>query len=86
MRASVLLGVGYEACTTFHLAEYRYKESPPQTMYSCAVTADAKSLRIEYEDVVLDDMYFSGIGKSLEEEGILDIRGRRGSCEKRKGR
>ena len=30
MEASVLLlGVGYQVCSAFHLAEYRYVESPP---------------------------------------------------------
>ena len=28
----LLLGVGYERCTAFHLAEYRYTESPPMTI------------------------------------------------------
>jgi aminoglycoside 3-N-acetyltransferase len=69
MGASVLLlGVGYEACTAFHLAEYDYKESPPRTGYSCAVIVDGKSEWIEYEDVVLDDTDFAEIGKALEEE------------------
>ena len=64
----LLLGVGYEVCTAFHLAEYSYKESPPRTRYSCAVIADGKSEWIEYEDVVLDDTDFAEIGKSLEDE------------------
>ena len=67
----------------FHLAEYRYKESPPQTMYSCAVTADAKSLRIEYEDVVTCTSAESA--NPWKKREYLDIRGRRGLCEKRNG-
>jgi aminoglycoside 3-N-acetyltransferase len=70
MGASVLLlGVGYEVCTAFHLAEYDYKEFPPRMTYSCAVIEDGKSKWINYEDVVLDDTDFTEIGKYLEGEG-----------------
>jgi aminoglycoside 3-N-acetyltransferase len=69
MEASVLLlGVGYEACTAFHLAEYRYMASPPTTKYSCAVIANGRKRWRSYFDVVLDDRDFTEIGKSLEEE------------------
>jgi aminoglycoside 3-N-acetyltransferase len=70
MGASVLLlGVGFEVCTAFHLAEYDYKEFPPRTTYSCAVIEDGESKWIDYEDVVLDDTDFTEIGKYLEGEG-----------------
>jgi aminoglycoside 3-N-acetyltransferase len=69
MGASVLLlGVGYEACTAFHLAEYRYTASPPEARYDCAVIKNGRTQWITYRDVVLDDRDFGKIGESLEEE------------------
>jgi aminoglycoside 3-N-acetyltransferase len=64
----LLLGVDYQACTAFHLAEYRYRKDPPTQTYSCVVTKWGKRRWIEYEDVVLDDGDFETIGKSLENE------------------
>ena len=38
----LMLGVGYRACSAFHLAEYRYRERPPRRVYSCVVQKWAK--------------------------------------------
>jgi aminoglycoside 3-N-acetyltransferase len=64
----LLLGVGYEFCGAFHLAEYRYTESAPSTIYSCAVIVDGRLQWISYTDVVLDDQDFGEIGKGLERD------------------
>jgi len=64
----LLLGVGYLACTAFHLAEYRYKERPPLQTYSCVVMTKGKRRWLTYRDVVLDDGEFEIIGKSLEDK------------------
>jgi aminoglycoside 3-N-acetyltransferase len=64
----LLLGVGCEACTAFHLAEYRYKDpdrSPPRK-YWCKVIVDGQAKWVDYEDVVLDDRDFQLIGESLD--------------------
>jgi len=69
MKASILLlGVGYQACSAFHLAEYRYVASPPNTIYSCAVIMNGRRRWIAYMDVVLDDRDFGQIGKSLDDD------------------
>lgn len=74
MSASVLLlGVGYEACTAFHLAEYRYKVPSPNTEYACAVIVDGRRRWIEYEDVVLDDQDFGEIGESLDRNSKVSV-------------
>jgi aminoglycoside 3-N-acetyltransferase len=62
----LLLGVGYQACSAFHLAEYRYVESPPSKIYACAVIANGQRRWICYVDVVLDDQDFGEIGESLD--------------------
>jgi aminoglycoside 3-N-acetyltransferase len=79
----LLLGVGYEACTAFHLAEYRYIESPPKKQYSCAVLVDGQGQWFDYEDVVLDDTDFVEIGKCLEDEASEESR--RSEVSVRKG-
>jgi aminoglycoside 3-N-acetyltransferase len=74
MRARVLLiGVGYRVCTAFHLAEYRYRPSPPLQTYACVVTgADGRRRWVSYQDVVLDDREFEVMGQSMEwESGLL---------------
>jgi aminoglycoside 3-N-acetyltransferase len=68
MAASVLLvGVGYEACSAFHLAEYSYVEFPPREEYSCVVLEKGERKWSVYEDVVLDDRDFLKIGEELDE-------------------
>jgi aminoglycoside 3-N-acetyltransferase len=64
----LLLGVGYQSCTAFHLAEYRYAEKPPMRWYSCLVMEEGKPIWLRYQDVVLDDGEFENIGKSLEDK------------------
>ena len=72
--ASVLLiGTGYQSCTAFHLAEYRYTTNPPMREYSCLVREEGISRWMKYRDVVLDDGEFEIIGKSLEDEKTVPI-------------
>lgn len=66
-RARVLLvGTGYETCTAFHLAEYRYIPSPPRTSYGCMIKTPAGPAWWKYEDVVLDDRDFAACGQEME--------------------
>jgi aminoglycoside 3-N-acetyltransferase len=77
----LLLGVGYRACTAFHLAEYRYTPNPPRRGYECVVTgADGQRCWTSYDDVVLDDHEFEVIGQSFEKETNVD-RGDVGNAE-----
>jgi aminoglycoside 3-N-acetyltransferase len=65
--ASILmLGVGYDACTAFHLAEYRYTQNPPRRRYTCVIKQDESYRWWQYEDVVLNDSNFPQLGKALE--------------------
>ncbi|MDX2523900.1 AAC(3) family N-acetyltransferase [Streptomyces europaeiscabiei] len=59
----LLLRVGFEACTAFHLAEYRMTPPPPARTYRCVV--GRKGNWISYEDAVLDDSDFSALGAQL---------------------
>jgi aminoglycoside 3-N-acetyltransferase len=66
----LLLGVGYDVCTAFHLAEYRYLASPPRREYRCVVAQGGRRRWRRYEDVVLDDRDFGQLGADLEQTGM----------------
>ncbi len=62
----LLIGVGYEACTALHLAEYRYIDDPPRRSYRCVVRRDGRPVWWTYEDVVLDAGEFPALGDALD--------------------
>lgn len=59
----LLLRVGFEVCTAFHLAEYRMNPPAPTRTYRCVVKD--KGNWIEYEDLSLYDGDFGEIGARL---------------------
>ncbi len=61
----LLLGVGFESCSAFHLAEYRYTPAPPTREYRCVVQRGWWS----YQDVELDDGDFPELGAAFEATG-----------------
>ncbi|WP_343243709.1 AAC(3) family N-acetyltransferase [Streptomyces sp. SID13726] len=62
----LLLGVGYAACSAFHLAEYLVSETPPTREYRCVVLRDGERCWISYKDVDLDDRDFADLGRDFE--------------------
>jgi aminoglycoside 3-N-acetyltransferase len=78
----LLLGVGYDSCTAFHLAEYRYSKRPPTRRYSCVVERDGRPAWWSFEDVVLDDGDFPAIGRALDGTRWV-TRGRVGNADSR---
>jgi aminoglycoside 3-N-acetyltransferase len=67
MNASVLLlGVDYNRCSAFHLAEYRYVEHPPTRKYRCVVLWRKRRQWITFKDVKLDDEDFAKIGADFD--------------------
>ncbi len=82
--AILLLGVGYSACTAFHLAEY-HLAGVPQRRYRCFTTRGGARIELEFTDIELDDSDFGLLGSELEsaaERGVLSglRRGRVGSA------
>ncbi|MCP3819769.1 AAC(3) family N-acetyltransferase [Streptomyces sp. A3M-1-3] len=66
VRAQVLLlGVGFERCSAFHLAEYRVPR-PPRRHYRCVVSCHDERRWWQYEDVDLDDSDFAALGADFE--------------------
>ncbi|MEM8782715.1 MAG: AAC(3) family N-acetyltransferase [Planctomycetota bacterium] len=66
---ALLLGVGYNRCTTLHLAEYRIG-SPRIPLYteSMAVNLDGRRSWTSVDDLDTDDSRFLAIGECLEGE------------------
>jgi aminoglycoside 3-N-acetyltransferase len=78
----LMLGVGYDMCTAFHLAEYRYQADPPRRTYRCVVEQAGEPCWVEYEDVVLDDGDFKKLGLALEATGVV-VCGQVGAADSR---
>ncbi|MEV0730439.1 AAC(3) family N-acetyltransferase [Polymorphospora sp. NPDC050346] len=76
----LLLGVGFNRCTAFHLAEYRLP-SPPRRIAACAVADGAGRRWIEYPTVALDDGDFGRLGAAFEGTSGQVTVGRVGAAE-----
>lgn len=61
----LLLGVGYDRCTAFHLAEYRLPD-PPRQRNSCAVMTANGRRWINYPGTALDASDFVALGRAIE--------------------
>jgi aminoglycoside 3-N-acetyltransferase len=64
--AILLLGVGYGACTAFHLAEYRLPGEPPMRTYHCFTDRDGTRIPHQFRDIALDDGDFELLGAALD--------------------
>jgi aminoglycoside 3-N-acetyltransferase len=64
--AILLLGVGYSACTAFHLAEYQLPGVPPLRSYHCFTTQGGTRVAHQFTDIYLDDTDFELIGTDLD--------------------
>ncbi|MCX4551983.1 AAC(3) family N-acetyltransferase [Streptomyces sp. NBC_01267] len=67
----LMINVGFEVCTSFHLAEYRIPDTPPKT-YRCVVNAGGKRAWFTYEDIALDDSDFELIGADFPRTGLRE--------------
>jgi aminoglycoside 3-N-acetyltransferase len=66
----LLLGVGFDVCSAFHLAEYRVPR-PPRRTYRCVVEDRGRRSWWSYEDVALDDSDFAALGAAYEAGGSI---------------
>ncbi|HEY6796982.1 MAG TPA: AAC(3) family N-acetyltransferase [Kineosporiaceae bacterium] len=81
----LLLGVRFEVCTAFHLAEYLVPD-PPVRSYECVVRTAGRRHWFRYQDIVLDDRDFGRLGTALEAApvGRLVRRGTVGGADSRR--
>lgn len=66
----LLLGVGYEACTALHLAEYRLPSVPNQ-VYRCYRQVGEGRLRCDFVAPKLDDSDFDDLGACLDDQPFV---------------
>ncbi|MEU8130761.1 AAC(3) family N-acetyltransferase [Micromonospora sp. NPDC049049] len=67
----LLLGLGYEACTALHLAEYRLPAPPPERDYHCFRLIDGRRVRLDFRALDLDDRDFPQVGAALDETPLV---------------
>jgi aminoglycoside 3-N-acetyltransferase len=77
----LLLGVGYDSNTTFHLAEYRAPGAPRATQ-GAPVLVNGQRQWQTYDDVDLNSEPFPEIGAAFERAGYVRV-GRVGAAEAR---
>lgn len=76
----LLLGVGFDSCTSFHLAEYRIPGLPVHELASAVLTDDGRRW-VTYTDVAVNSDDFADLGAAFEEETGLVDRGRVGDAD-----
>ncbi|TMR14323.1 AAC(3) family N-acetyltransferase, partial [Nonomuraea turkmeniaca] len=69
----LLLGVGYDKCTAFHLGEYRYTDRPPRRGYRAVVDDGNGRVWWEFEDVAVYDGDFAALGADFEQTGAVRV-------------
>lgn len=62
---TLLLGVSFAVCTSFHLGEYAQPD-PPMRDYECVVLEGGRRTWHRYLDVLLDDRDFEQLGRAME--------------------
>lgn len=77
----LLLGVGYDACTAFHLAEYRVP-GRREVLDGAPVLEDGRRVWRSFRDIELDAGPFPEPGAAFERTGAVTV-GRVGSAEAR---
>ena len=77
----LLLGAGYDSCTSFHLAEYRTGNAPAARLGAPVVVDDRREW-VWFEDIDLRADVFDELGRQLEQE-LPVSRGLVGSAEAR---
>jgi aminoglycoside 3-N-acetyltransferase len=68
----LLLGVGYDRCTSFHLAEYRVVGTPQVSRGAPVLEAGQRIWKV-YTDIEFDDDCFVEIGGAFEQTGHVKV-------------
>jgi aminoglycoside 3-N-acetyltransferase len=69
--AVLLLGVDYDKCTAFHLAEYRLSADPPTRAYHFFTHPRDARQPGELWDVDLDETDFAELGERIDQQGFV---------------
>ncbi|BAY82992.1 aminoglycoside N3'-acetyltransferase [Calothrix parasitica NIES-267] len=66
----LLLGTGYDTCTTFHLAEYR-QDNPKKTNYAAPILESGERIWKTYSDIEFNNDCFVIMGSDFEKTGCV---------------
>lgn len=69
----LLLGVGYDVNTSFHLAEYRADFPKERTTDGAPVLRDGRRVRVEYADLRTSTEDFAELGSDFEASADADV-------------
>lgn len=69
----LLLGVAYDSCTCFHLAEYRVPNPPLESTGAAVLSTTGSRRWVTGTDVATDDDDFVAIGEDLEATGAVRL-------------
>jgi aminoglycoside 3-N-acetyltransferase len=75
----LLLGVGFDRCTAFHLGEYRLPDPPLRTL-GCAMMTPTGRRWVTFAGVDLDDTDFAALGRAFEAQTDDVVAGRVGAA------
>ncbi|RUS46274.1 aminoglycoside N(3)-acetyltransferase [Cohnella sp. AR92] len=78
----LLVGVGYDSNTSFHLAENRVPE-PRQTIESAPILENGKRVWKSYREIVFDTDRFEELGEAYEIQALSLVKGRIGVADSR---
>lgn len=68
----LLLGVGYDSNTSFHLSEYRAPGASPEDL-GAPILHGGRRRWVEYKDIEIDADIFPEIGKEMEETTAVTV-------------
>jgi len=77
----LLLGVGYDSNTSFHLAEYRAPMTKPDTP-GTSMMVESRRQWVTFSDIEIDDDTFPALGKEFDKTGQV-VMGKIGAAESR---
>jgi aminoglycoside 3-N-acetyltransferase len=67
----LLLGVGFEVCTAFHLAEHRAHPDLPRIGQGTSLLQDGRRRWVEFQEYPVDDALFPAIGADFSTGGLV---------------
>jgi aminoglycoside 3-N-acetyltransferase len=67
----LLIGVGFDVCTCFHLAEYRFDKGMELRQYRTFVMTDGRRKLQDFFAPDTDDSDFAAIGNEMAEEPFV---------------
>jgi aminoglycoside 3-N-acetyltransferase len=69
----MLIGVGFEVCTCFHLAEYRFAGPANERQYRSFVMNDGRRELVEFHALNTEDRDFAAIGADMSAEPFVRV-------------